>query len=89
MYANLHNWTPESAEFTSENSLDKWMEEYLKQAAIDYSEALEAYDLPTSVRLIQPAIDNISKWWIRRSRDRFASGDPEALQTLLCKYGAL
>jgi isoleucyl-tRNA synthetase len=82
MYANLHNWTPTSSEFISKNLLDKWIEEDLKNTAIEYAKALESYDLPASVRLIRPAIDNISKWWIRRSRDRFASGDEEALQTL-------
>ena len=82
MYANIHNWTPESTEFNSKNELDIWLEEYMKKVAIQYSEALEAYDIPTSAKLIQPCIDNISKWWIRRSRERFAGGDKEALQTL-------
>ncbi|HVX93023.1 MAG TPA: DUF5915 domain-containing protein, partial [Candidatus Dojkabacteria bacterium] len=30
----------------------------------------------------QPCIDNISTWWIRRSRDRFVAGDKDALQNL-------
>lgn len=82
MYANLKEWTPTTDEFVSDNMLDKWIENYIKQTAIDYSEALERYDLPSSIRLIQPCIDNISKWWIRRSRDRFAEGNEDALQTL-------
>jgi len=82
MYSNIHNWSPETCEFTSENKLDIWLETYLKKVAIEYAEALEAYDIPRSTKLIQPCIDDISKWWIRRSRDRFASGDTDALQTL-------
>mgnify|MGYP002350164113 CR=1 FL=1 len=82
LYANIHNWSPESTEFTSENLLDKWIESYMKDVSIKYAQALESYDIPTSVKLIQPCIDNISKWWIRRSRDRFAQGNVEALQTL-------
>ena len=82
MYANIHNWTPEATDFSSENNLDIWLETYMKKVSIEYSSALESYDIPTSAKLIQPCIDNISKWWIRRSRDRFASGDKDALQTL-------
>lgn len=82
LYTNIHEWTPESVEFTSDNLLDKWLEEYMKKATKEYSEALEKYDIPSSVKVIQPCIDNISKWWIRRSRDRFAQGDTQALQTL-------
>jgi isoleucyl-tRNA synthetase len=82
MYANIHDWTPETIEFTSEDKLDRWLEVYMEKTAVEYSEALESYDIPKSAKLIQPCIDNISKWWIRRSRDRFASGDTNALQTL-------
>lgn len=86
IYTDLHNWTPENAEFTSNNVLDKWLESYMNKVTFEYAKALESYDIPESVKLIQPAIDNISSWWIRRSRDRFVEGDTEAMQTL---YAAL
>ncbi len=82
LYANIHSWSPESTEYTSKNNLDKWIESYMKSVTIEYSKALESYNIPVSVKLIQPCIDNISQWWIRRSRDRFANGDHDALQTL-------
>lgn len=82
IYADLHDWTPENAEFNSNSVLDKWLESYVKKVVLDYSKALDSYNIPESVKLIQPAIDNVSSWWIRRSRDRFASGDKEALQNL-------
>lgn len=82
LYANIHNWSPETVDFTSNDKLDKWVESYMKSVSIEYSKALESYDIPNSVKLIQPCIDNISRWWIRRSRDRFAQGNTEALQTL-------
>jgi isoleucyl-tRNA synthetase len=82
LYANIHDWSPESTDFTSDYKLDKWIESYMKKTTRQYSEALENYDIPSSVKLIHPCIDNISKWWIRRSRDRFADGNSEALQTL-------
>lgn len=86
IYAELHDWTPENANWTSENVLDKWLESYMNKTTLEYAKALESYNIPASVKLIQPAIDNISGWFIRRSRDRFADGDNDALQTL---YAAL
>jgi isoleucyl-tRNA synthetase len=82
LYANMHDWTPENTEFPTNNVLDRWIKSYMMKVSSEYESALQAYDLPNSVKLIQPAIDNLSTWWIRRSRERFAQGDPEALQTL-------
>jgi isoleucyl-tRNA synthetase len=82
LYANIHAWSPESTEYTSKDNLDKWMESYMKSISMQYANALEEYNIPASVKLIQPCIDNISQWWIRRSRNRFAEGSSDALQTL-------
>lgn len=82
LYADMNGWTPENCEFSSQNILDKWLHNYLNRVANKYSEALESYNLPLSVKYIQPTFDTLSTWWIRRSRDRFAQGDTEALQTL-------
>jgi len=82
LYANIHSWSPENTEYTSKDNLDKWVESYMKSVTIEYEDALEKYNIPASVKLIQPCIDNISQWWIRRSRNRFAEGNTDALQTL-------
>ena len=81
-YADLHGFNPEDTNFKPETALDSWLESLMNQANLDYQKAIESYDLPSSVRLIQPTIDGISTWWIRRSRDRIVSGDPVALQNL-------
>jgi len=82
LYAEMHDWKPENTDFNSDNILDIWVKNLMDKTTKEYSENLEKYDIPNSVKLIQPCIDNISTWWIRRSRDRFASGDTQALQTL-------
>ncbi|PIR97926.1 MAG: isoleucine--tRNA ligase, partial [Candidatus Colwellbacteria bacterium CG10_big_fil_rev_8_21_14_0_10_42_22] len=79
-YANLHNWK-KSGE-NSKNILDKWIKVRLEQFVHEYSESLDNFDIPTSTRTIQPFIEDLSTWYIRRSRDRFASGDKAALNTL-------
>ncbi|MCB9790162.1 isoleucine--tRNA ligase [Candidatus Nomurabacteria bacterium] len=82
MYANLHDWTPTDDHFPIENILDRWLASMVKKAVKEYSEAIEGYDIPSSVKVLQPTIDAVSTWWIRRSRDRFANGDTDALQAL-------
>ena len=82
IYSELHNWTPVNSDFSSDNILDKWVLNIVNKAIFEYSDSLESYNIPGSVKIIQPVIDNISTWWIRRSRDRFAKGNNDAMQTL-------
>ena len=82
LYANQHNWEPKDTEYIENNVLDRWLKAYMDDVTLKYSEYLEQYNIPSSVKLIQPTIDTISSWWIRRSRERFARGDVEALQNL-------
>jgi len=79
-YANLHGWTPSGS--TSENPLDMWITARTEQFVRNYSEALDKFDLVNSSREIRPFIEDLSTWYIRRSRDRFAAGDKDALETL-------
>ena len=44
--------------------------------------ALEAYDPARAGRALAGLIDDLSNWYVRRSRRRFWDGDPAALQTL-------
>jgi len=82
LYANQHNWEPENTNYIENCVLDRWLKAYMDSVTMEYSKFLEEYNVPASVKLIQPTIDAVSSWWIRRSRDRFASGDVEALQNL-------
>jgi isoleucyl-tRNA synthetase len=82
IYAELSNFAPINDNFVSQKPLDKWVESITNQAIIDYTNNLEIYDIPASVKIIQPTIDAISTWWIRRSRERFAELDLDAIQTL-------
>jgi isoleucyl-tRNA synthetase len=82
IYATLHHWEPTKNAKASPEILDVWVREYMNNMSREYAKHLEAYNIPASVRLIQETIDTISSWYIRRSRDRFAKGDTQALQTL-------
>ena len=43
---------------------------------------MDEYNIPSAVREIPKFIDDLSKWYIRRSRSRFNAGDTSALSTL-------
>ncbi len=86
MYAEQFDWTPTDAKFTGETELDRWLESFVNKATVDYDKHMTAYELPQATRLIQPTLEGISTWYIRRSRDRFAAGDVNAMQNL---YAAL
>ncbi|KXK12300.1 MAG: Isoleucine--tRNA ligase 2 [Microgenomates bacterium OLB23] len=50
--------------------LDVWAQELTKQLVFEVTQALEAYNTVKAVDLLINYIDDISKWYIRRSRDR-------------------
>jgi isoleucyl-tRNA synthetase len=86
IYAELHNYTPVNDQFQIKTILDRWLESRVNLAIQDFSQALDNYDFPLAVKTIRPVIDDISTWYIRRSRDKFAQGDTATMQNL---YAAL
>ncbi len=61
----------------SENSphpLDHWVRSRLGELVREMTDAMEAYDMPRSVRALRPFIEDYSTWYVRRSRDRVRAG---------------
>jgi isoleucyl-tRNA synthetase len=69
----------------SDNILDTWVVSHLHQLITDMTQLLDVYDITTATRRIGDFINELSTWYIRRSRDRFKGDDPkdqqQALQT--------
>jgi isoleucyl-tRNA synthetase len=80
-YASSNDWSPEKL-VDSDNVMDKWVVERLKQANVNYHSGMEAYELQKAAKELINLVDDVSKWYVRRSRDRFVDGSPEALSTL-------
>ncbi len=59
----------------SENVLDKWILVRLKEIATQITKATDNYELDRAVRPISDFVDDLSTWFLRRSRDRFKSED--------------
>lgn len=72
-----------SEEIKSDNILDTWILAKLNLLIKDVTDALEVYNLPKAVRPITEFIDELSTWYLRRSRDRFKSEDQADKQRAL------
>jgi len=62
--------------------LDRWVLSRTAATADLVAERLDAYDTTSSGRAIAGLVDELSNWYVRRSRRRFWEGDPEAFRTL-------
>ncbi len=77
---------PEIAKPKSTHVLDRWLLSRLNGLIAEMTEALERYDLVAASRPLRAWVDDLSTWWLRRSRDRLKSADAyeraDALRTL-------
>ena len=73
-YANLDAWRPKAYSVErmaySKNVLDKWILIRLNQTLEIVTDSLEKYDAYVASSEIERFVDDLSLWYIRRSRDR-------------------
>ena len=87
-YANLDGWEPGLSQGEpAYNDLDRWMLSELNSLVRNVTQALETYDVPGATRPIQSFVDDVSKWYLRRSRRRFWKSGSDADK--LAAYAAL
>lgn len=81
MYAEVDNWEWngkfEDPSETCKNVLDKWVISKLHSLITDVENATKEYDLQSATRYILPFIDDLSNWYVRRSRKRFWKSDDD------------
>jgi isoleucyl-tRNA synthetase len=65
-----------------DGDLDRWALSRTATTADLVAERLEAYDTTSAGRAIASLVDELSNWYVRRSRRRFWNGDPAAFATL-------
>ncbi|MDD4412593.1 MAG: isoleucine--tRNA ligase [Patescibacteria group bacterium] len=65
----------------SKNILDKWIIARWQVLNLEVEKAMEQYNLPKAVRPITEFIDELSTWYLRRSRDRLRESS-EAVATM-------
>jgi isoleucyl-tRNA synthetase len=62
--------------------LDRWVLSRTTATAELVTERLDAYDVTSAGRAIAALVDDLSNWYVRRSRRRFWDGEPAAFRTL-------
>lgn len=73
MYAEIDKWQPtrDLVEPESDNLLDVWMLARLNQTIAEVTEHADTYQLGRATRPLVDLIDDLSNWYVRRSRRRF------------------
>ncbi|MEU6013419.1 isoleucine--tRNA ligase [Streptomyces sp. NPDC047515] len=84
LYARTSNWAPTAADPAAADRtiLDRWLLSELNALVDQVTQALEGYDTQRAGKLLSAFVDDLSNWYVRRSRRRFWQGDKAALRTL-------
>ena len=82
LYARANNWEYRTDEPVTPTVLDRWALSEAHRLSIEVDEALEAFDTARAGKALAGFVDDLSNWYVRRSRRRFWEGDPAALSTL-------
>jgi isoleucyl-tRNA synthetase len=82
IYANLDGWRPGKGgagpAFTERPALDRWILLRLDRLTAEMTERLDGYSVSEAARGVEGFLDDLTNWYIRRSRGRFwAPGAPE------------
>ncbi|MCA9974139.1 MAG: class I tRNA ligase family protein, partial [Anaerolineales bacterium] len=88
-YANLDGWQPQAEEWKTAASslqspilahaeLDRWMQERVDETAVSVRAALNVYDAEKATQLLEALLDDLSNWYVRRSRRRFWKSEADA-----------
>jgi isoleucyl-tRNA synthetase len=77
IYANIDGWRPGKNEKIPGGErpfLDRWILRRLEETTTRVSQELEAFQIAPAARALQSLVDDLTNWYIRRSRARFWSG---------------
>jgi len=84
LYARAAEWTPAvgAPDRSARPTMDRWALAELDAVVTDVTDALEHFDAQRAGQRLAAFVDDLSNWYVRRSRRRFWAGDRSALATL-------
>jgi isoleucyl-tRNA synthetase len=81
-YANLDGWMPDKGRLDASgrdlSALDRWILARLHELIGEANAALADYDLPRYAKAAEVFVDDLSNWYVRRSRRRFWKSEGDA-----------
>ena len=93
LYANIDQFdaTKYTLDYNQLTVMDKWLLSKLNSMVKSVDENLENYRIPETARALQAFVDDMSNWYVRRSRERFwAKGmEPDKINAYMTLYTAL
>ena len=93
LYANIDNFdaTKYELNYDSLNVMDKWLLSKLNTVVGQVDDNLANYRIPETARALQEFVDDMSNWYVRRSRERFwAKGmEQDKVNAYMTLYTAL
>ncbi len=105
MYAEVDGWDPKDSWRPSgkttfgdlKNPLDRWIISRLHELKSEVIEGMDQYNIPKALAGVLPFIDDLSNWFVRRSRRRFWKSEDDGdkaeaywtLYTVLVKFAAV
>ncbi len=81
IYANFHDWKPDKKGGVpkSDNILDQWIMARLHEVIRDFTVNIENYLIPQALQPLEDFVDDLSRWYVRRSRDRISANEGKSL----------
>ena len=93
LYANIDNFdaTKYTLDYEKLSVMDKWLLSKLNSTIKEVDYDLENYRIPEAARALQEFVDDMSNWYVRRSRERFwAKGmEQDKINAYMTLYTAL
>ena len=93
LYANIDNFDPTKYTLDYDNLpvMDRWLLSKLNSVVKTVDDCLANYKIPESARALQEFVDEMSNWYVRRSRERFwAKGmEQDKINAYMTLYTAL
>ena len=93
LYANIDNFdaTKYSLDYEKLPVMDKWLLSKLNTAVKEVDDHLDNYRIPEAARILDNFVDEMSNWYVRRSRERFwAKGmEQDKINAYMTLYTAL
>jgi len=79
MYAEIDGWQPTErlVEPVSGNVLDRWLLSRLNETLVEVTDAADSYQIARGLRALRLLVDDLSNWYVRRSRRRFWKSDSD------------
>jgi isoleucyl-tRNA synthetase len=77
-YANIDEWTPQESADQEPGLLDRWVLARLSQVIDRVTDRLDNYDAYGATLAVEPFLDDLTNWYIRRSRRRFWKSEQDA-----------